>query len=75
MSWTRSKDKNTGLFSYEVRDYQGVVFKSGHGFVDYRDADMAAQIAERQVHLQNSRKVDPVIEAMSDEELLDALLK
>ena len=73
--WTRSRDKKTGLHSFEVRNASGVIVATGEGFADHRECEARAQEAERQLWMPVIAPLnDPALNALTDDELLAELL-
>lgn len=78
--YTRSRDKETGTFSYKVWDWNGDLYAEEGDFVDHQECDKQAELAERRMTLemQSGEKpmtIDDVIQDMSDDELLAELFE
>ena len=72
--WTRSRNKETGLHSFEVRNADGVVVATGEGFADHRECEARAQEHERNLWMPVIAPLnDAELNAMSDDELLAEL--
>lgn len=72
--WTRSAKQKDGTFSITVYDNDGGVYLEQSGFNTARDAEQAAELAQREVLFGKPEyTIDQVFAEMSDDELLAEL--
>jgi hypothetical protein len=72
--WTRSRNKETGLHSFEVRNPAGEIVATGEGYADHRDCDREAQMHERKLWMAVIAPAACDMPEMSDDELLAELM-
>lgn len=72
--WTRSAKKADNTFAITVWDNDGAVYLQQDGFLTAKEADNAAELAQRQVLLGKPEySLDDVFAEMDDYELLAQL--
>lgn len=72
--WTRSAKKADSTFSITVWDNDGDVYLQQDGFLTAKEADSAAELAQRQVLFGKPEyTLDDVFAEMDDDELLAQL--
>lgn len=72
--WTRSAKQKDNTFSITVWDNDGAVYLQQDGFLTAKEADNAAELAQRQVLFGKAEYgLDDVFAEMDDDELLAQL--
>lgn len=72
--WTRSAKQQDNTFAITVYDGDGAVYLEQSGFKTVRDAEQAAELAQREVLFGKPEyTLDQVFAEMDDDELLAAL--